>query len=107
MKGVTYRHNWSADLSQESEMQDKFGTLLVEHNKSEGYDVDESLLFQNKDGYFIWISASGCSCWDGEYDGWILNKDELKKMARRNINHECGEDNADSLVSQWILDNIK
>ena len=38
-------------------------------DESEPYEVDRTeIYFDNADGTFVYASASGCSCWEGEYD---------------------------------------
>lgn len=43
-------------------------TLLAEIDESGGYEVDITAIYQKPDGGFVLALASGCSCWDGEYD---------------------------------------
>lgn len=43
-------------------------TVLGEFNESEGYEVDMgAIAYDGEIGKFVFITASGCSCWDGEY----------------------------------------
>ncbi len=42
--------------------------LLALNDESEDYGIDENtLMYHPERGVFLWRSASGCSCWDGEY----------------------------------------
>ena len=52
---------------------------LAEIDNSDGYDIDVSGIYT--DGVkFYFISASGCSCWEGEYDEEIFDSfNALKK----------------------------
>lgn len=108
MTDVTYRHSWADNQTVAEEMAEKFGTLLVEHDTSEPYETEESLLFKNDKGEYVWLSANGCSCWDGDYDGWVLDKDELLKLATTTYERRYDwRDTADALVAKWVLENIK
>jgi hypothetical protein len=42
--------------------------LLAEIDESEPYEVDVTEIYQDAEGKFILATASGCSCWGGEYD---------------------------------------
>lgn len=107
MKDVTFRHSWNANQTIEQEMEEKFGTLLVEHDTSEDYQVERSLLFSKNGREYVWLSANGCSCWDGDYDGWVLTEDELRKLAEKTYQHKYDwRDSADALVAKWVIDNI-
>lgn len=83
MKTVSYKHSWGSKLNKPEEMVKLFGTLLVEEDTSNGYDTETSHLFK-KGTKYVWIDANGCSCWEGDYDGWELTKSELKKLAAKN-----------------------
>jgi len=106
MKPVTYRHNWDSKMSREEEMAEKFGQLLVSHDTSEDYEEETSSLFV-RDGEYTWIDSNGCSCWDGDYDGWILDLEELKALAKKTYdNRYDGRDRAEELVAGWVLENL-
>jgi len=42
--------------------------LLAALDESEPYEVDVTEIYQRPDGKLILATASGCSCWDGDYD---------------------------------------
>lgn len=43
--------------------------LLSECDESESYEVDQAEIWHNaRDGRFILRTASGCSCWAGDWD---------------------------------------
>jgi hypothetical protein len=44
-------------------------TMIADVNEADSYEVDEASVFAIDDGTFILRTASGCSCWDGEYYG--------------------------------------
>lgn len=37
-------------------------------DESEDYEVDRAAIYVHEDGRFMWRTATGCSCWDGEWD---------------------------------------
>jgi len=37
-------------------------------NTSKPYEIDEEWVGIDKDGGLYWAYASGCSCWDGDYN---------------------------------------
>ena|SRR3990167_620652 len=47
---------------------------------SESYEVDEEWLGLKGDGSFVWAYASGCSCWDGDYDGKVEKEIKAFKL---------------------------
>ena len=109
MKAVDYRHSWSTDKSTEEEMEEKFGKLLHETDTADAWEVAESKLFQKDDNTFFWLQANGCSCWDGDYDGWQLTRLQLIKLGKKRAKDEDGYHGADheKLMGIWITDNIK
>lgn len=42
------------------------GTLLAHVDESEAYEVDQTMIRQDGDEWIL-ATASGCSCWDGEW----------------------------------------
>lgn len=107
MKTVTYRHNWSSNLNTEDEMASLFGVLLAYENTSEDYQEETSSLYLDKNGLYTWIDSSGCSCWDGDFEGWQCEKEELLKLAKEKVEHKSRHrDAAEDLIAQWIVDNL-
>lgn len=43
-------------------------TLIAKVDESESYEVDSTEIWKTKDGSYVLITASGCSCWDGDFD---------------------------------------
>lgn len=87
-------------------MTELFGTLLVDFDESQGYDTEISMLFK-KGTKYIWLDANGCSCWSGDYDGWEINKTELKTLAKKSIdNRYSWRDTADVKVAEWVMQNL-
>ena len=109
MKTVTYRHDWGSNLNTEDEMVEKFGKLLVDINTSEDYQQETSSLFYNpKTRKYTWIDSNGCSCWDGDYDGWELTKEEMLTIAKKKVeNKRDWREAAEDIVAQWIVDHRK
>lgn len=42
---------------------------------SDSYDIDENGIYTDGVKYY-WLSASGCSCWDGDYDEEVFDSFE-------------------------------
>ena len=42
-------------------------TLVADIDESEPYEVDVTEIYEHE-GRFILVTASGCSCWDGDYE---------------------------------------
>ena len=108
MKAISYRHSWGSDLSEEQEMEQLFGERLVVFGDAEPYTVEEALLFKKDDEYNL-LEANGCSCWDGDYDGWSFSYDELiawaeAKSARQE--YKWRRQNFE-LLADWILKKVK
>lgn len=109
MKAVEYRRNWGSDRTAEEDMSDKFGKLLVTYDTSEPYEEETSSLFYDEEAdEYTWIDSNGCSCWDGDYEGWTLEKSELLTLADKAVeNRYSWRDTARYLVGAWIKENIK
>lgn len=41
---------------------------LAEDDQSEAYEVDIASIYIDEQGLFVLATASGCSCWSGEWD---------------------------------------
>ena len=52
-------------------------TLLSAVDESEPYEVDMAEIWRTAEGRFALVTASGCSCWDGEYDSDEFDSLEL------------------------------
>lgn len=109
MKPVTYRRNWGSDLTEEEELTELFGELKFEANESEPYEMNASSLFYSKKTRkYTWIDANGCSCWDGDWDGWEMNKKEMFALADKLVaNAKDYRKYAEDVVAEWIVKNIK
>lgn len=56
-------------------------------DESYPYEVDEAGIYLNEQtGQFYLITASGCSCWDGEYDEEVF--DSLDQLELSLINED-------------------
>lgn len=42
--------------------------IIARVDESEPYEIDEAVIGIDTNGKFILLTASGCSCWDGDYD---------------------------------------
>ena len=45
---------------------------IAEVDESEPYSVDRAEVWLQPDGSFVLATASGCSCWSGEWDEDML-----------------------------------
>lgn len=108
MKAIAFQHHWGENLTEEQEMAQKFGELVHEEDHSEAYEVEKALLFYNGKHYFF-LEANGCSCWDGDYDGWQFTKTELLKWAKAKVKQQEYDwrKQAYEHLADWIVENIK
>lgn len=88
---------------------DDYGDLLHEVDQAgNNYEVDEAKLYL-KDGRYTYLQASGCSCWEGDYEGWtdVVRGDLLRMAATwaKGWTRE-GYNNTESLMGKWILENV-
>lgn len=104
MKSISYQHNWSSKTSEEDELKAMYGDLLVHEDTSEPYEEDEAKLFKKGDTYYL-LSANGCSCWEGDWDGWEFTRDELVKWALAQ-NKPSYSDSSEYQVALWVRDNL-
>lgn len=77
----------------------------VKHiDESEAYEEDEAMLLVNRDGKYTIITASGCSCWDGDWGGWTdLTAAQVKKLGKSWVKDVYG---ATSTLGKWITENF-
>lgn len=103
MKSVSYSGYGTKETKNEL-----FGELLHDEDTADSYEVDESQLYFDGKKYY-WLQASGCSCWDGDYDGWELTKLQLIKLGKARAKDEDGYRGAghEKLMGIWITENIK
>jgi hypothetical protein len=85
-----------------------FGWKEIERvDKSPSYEIDEAILF-NKDKKYALVSAVDCSCWSGNYEGWIdMNKKELLKIAKEWAKENSGEGDAAKELGKIISEKYK
>lgn len=60
------KRNWSKydhDVKDNNE-----AVWIAKSDIADSYEVDEEWVGMKGDGTLIWAYASGCSCWDGEYE---------------------------------------
>lgn len=78
------------------------GDLVHEVDESAAYEEDEAKLFKNQRKYAL-IQATGCSCWNGDWEGWAdLTKPELRKLGV-SWSKEYG---AAKVMGEWIKENV-
>jgi hypothetical protein len=45
---------------------ERLGTLIAEVDIGQDYEIDQAAIYQTDTGYIL-ATASGCSCWSGEW----------------------------------------
>lgn len=77
----------------------------VKHiDQSEAYEEDEAVLLINKQDKYTLLSATGCSCWDGDWEGWAdLSRAQVKKLGKSWAKDTYG---ASKILGQWITENL-
>ncbi len=96
MKGISTTVSTMVDLGWKE---------IHSEEKGESYDVDEAHLLKNG-RKFAMVSATGCSCWDGNVEGWIeLTKVAIMKIAKTWASGPAAR--AEKALGEWILKNKK
>lgn len=96
MKATSARYGWDEDLSE-------YGELVREIDGGDGWDVDIARLYKKGRKYSV-LMATGCSCFDGEYEGWTeLTKAELVSLA----NKWKDAFGAERRLGSWIVNGMK
>lgn len=107
MKAIKYAHASYENGYDFSE----YGKELHTVDNADAYEVDEAILLctEAKRPKYTVLFASGCSCWDGDYDGWTdLTKAELIKLAKGWAKQPKKYwDQTDRDMGIWILENFK
>jgi hypothetical protein len=84
----------------------EYGRKLKSIDESADYDVDEAVLFKARDGLYTYLRATGCSCWDGDYEGWAeLTTVELKTMAEGWV--KSSYQDTELSMGKWVLRYVK
>lgn len=79
------------------------GVVVHEVDESEAYEEDEAKLLRNQRKYTM-IAATGCSCWDGDWEGWTdLTKAEVRKLGESWSKDGYG---ATKTLGEWIKENF-
>ena len=55
----------------------------TDHSDPYEYYVDEEWLGITRNGKITWAYASGCSCWDGDYEAGVCDTMEIKSFKFR------------------------
>lgn len=58
---------------------------------ADSYEVNEEWIGVTRDGTLVWAYASGCSCWDGDYETEILSGEKTIKTMKLIHDHEPQE----------------
>ena len=53
---------------------------LAKSDIAGSYEVDEEWVGIKGDGSLVWAYASGCSCWDGNYDAEVVKSIKVMKL---------------------------
>jgi len=79
------------------------GELVKEIDESGSYEQDASLLFKKGRKYTL-LDSNGCSCWDGDWEGWTdLTLTELRKLGQAWAKNEYGSSKS---MGKWINENL-
>jgi predicted AlkP superfamily pyrophosphatase or phosphodiesterase len=58
----------------------ELGEPIHETDSHPDWEQNATKLFKNGTKYTL-IASNGCSCWDGDWEGWTnINKTELRKL---------------------------
>lgn len=87
-----------------------YGVVVHAIDASEGYDVDQAVVLKkgNRRAFTV-LFANGCSCWNGDYEGWTnLSKAELKKLAdtwAKPTPEDYQYKYAEAEIGRWLKEN--
>jgi len=76
------------------------------HSEDHGaaYEVDQAKLYK-KDKKYAMLMATGCSCWEGNFEGWIdLSKKKLLKLAYTWSTADA-YNKGETELGKWVLAN--
>ncbi len=77
-------------------------TFLAGLDESASYEVDYTEIWRNADGKFVLATASGCSCWDGDFDTETF--DSLDDLAASLLGTERAYGNPSGVNSQALIE---
>lgn len=98
MKTITVRQ-WNNDGRWE-----ELGEEVHEEDTQPSWEQDAARLFK-RGRKFTLIASSGCSCWDGEWEGWTdITLTELRKLGEAWSKDWGG---ATKLMGEWIKKNYE
>lgn len=104
MKPIEIReYSYSSYDKKEEEIWQPLGDLVISFDESEDYEVNEARLYKKGTKYTL-ITANGCSCWDGDWEGWTnISKTELRKLGASWAKDYSA---AEKKIGEWIKENI-
>lgn len=100
MKAITFReYNFSGEPDSWAEL----GKLVNGEDTQPAWEQDAAKLYKKGRKYTL-LASSGCSCWDGEWEGWTdLTLTELRKLGQSWSKDSYG---ATKLMGEWIVENV-
>lgn len=78
-------------------------SLIADVDESAPYEVDQTRIYSLEDGRFVLATASGCSCWDGEWETQTFSSlDEIENavLYREKYAYNPSLEGAKTLVEQ-------
>lgn len=75
---IPKQDHWDRSVNSVTVIEDIEALWLAVTDHSEPYEVDEEWIGITREGEFVWAYASGCSCWDGNYDTKKMDDKEIK-----------------------------
>lgn len=73
--------------------------VIIDSDESPDYEVDYEKVGMKGDGSLVWAYASGCSCWDDNYE--IHEFHEPKEIHTFSFNHDQVKENWQNMIIQF------
>lgn len=69
---------------------------IAKDDMADSYEVDEEWIGMKGDGSLVWAYASGCSCWDGDYES--QNEKTVKAFK---LNHQIAPEKWEEAIIKF------
>lgn len=93
---------WQGDPNGKNQALVDSAKVLVDEDWSEPYEVDQAQILQLPDGTFLYATASGCSCWEGnwQYEQYATFNDLANGIRFYDRQYNVGWTRTDSMLAK-------
>jgi len=81
----------------------KEAVWFIDEDTDEEWGINQEAIGMTKDGKLLWAYASGCSCWEGEYEIHEVHSKDIKTLE---FNHTDLKDKWEIILLEFVEQHI-